>query len=161
MPVPIVRPTTWSAPRAAPKRASTSVATFASLSMKTGSAESLGHDVAERDVGERQVDAHHRVPVALVDQAGDPEADRLHVGVVLQQLGGAFDDRLDERLLGQALDEPVHAVVHLELLVDDAAEQLGAAEVHADDLAAHAWGRCGHCGNIWRAGTGPHRPNPS
>ena len=53
-----------------------------------------------------------------------------------------FDDRIDHRLLRQAGHHPVHAVVDLELLVDDAGEQLRAAEVDSDHLAAHGGGGC-------------------
>ena len=80
MPVPIVITTASLAPRAAPARCSASAATLPSLSTNTGRSEPLGHHVGERDVGQRQVDRDDRDPGALVDQAGDPEADRLDLG---------------------------------------------------------------------------------
>ena len=45
-----------------------------------GKTETLGHQIGEGNVEQRQVDGHHRDPRALVDQAGNAKADRLHLG---------------------------------------------------------------------------------
>ena len=55
-PVPSVSITRSSTPRAAPARHSAIAAAFASLSRPTGTAEALGHVVAEREVVKRKVD---------------------------------------------------------------------------------------------------------
>ena len=105
MPVPIVSPTTSVAPRAAPKRCSTSVVTFASLSMKTGQPEPLRHHVAEREVGESAGSPHiTATPGALVDQAGDAEADRLDVADLRSRSSDTASTIVSTSLL---LEQPV------------------------------------------------------
>ena len=80
IPVPIVSRTTLRAPRATPKRCSASAATLASLSTKTGTPSRSRHQVADRHVGDRQVDGGDREPALAVDRARDAEPDRLDVG---------------------------------------------------------------------------------
>ena len=74
-------------PCAAPKRCSASTATLASLSMQTGQPEALGEEVADRHVGDRQVDGGDRDPPLAIDRAGDAEPDGGRLGPRLERLG--------------------------------------------------------------------------
>ena len=76
IPVPIVSSTAFVAPRAAPQRCSASAATLPSLSISTGQAQSLGHQVADRHVDDREVHRADREAALAVDRAGDPQPDR-------------------------------------------------------------------------------------
>ena len=104
--------------------------------------EALGHDIGEGHVHERKVVGDRRDPAPAIDQAGDPEADRVD-----RPTGGAADlvDGRDdgvEQLAGlQAPDPAVRAVADVEPLVERARQELRPAEVHPDD--AHV-GHVGH-----------------
>ena len=93
------------------------------------------HHVPEGEVLDVEVDRDHRHPGRLVDQARDAEADAVDVRYRGTELLDRLHGGLDHLGLLHPGDLPQGAGVHLEVLVDHAAQQLGASEVDADDLA--------------------------
>ncbi len=86
-----------------------------------GQPEPLGHHVPERDVGQRQVDRDHRDPGALVDQAGNPESDRLHVACRrFAHLLDSIDSHVEQRCLIETRDGPLRSVVYSQLWINRA-----------------------------------------
>ena len=138
IPVPIVRPTTSSAPRPRRTAVPRASATLPSLSMKTGSPSRSRMTSRKGEVGDREVDRNHRHPGGLVDQAGDSEPHRLDVRL------GSRASLTPSAIVSTISPCPspctlrCDAVIDLELLVDDAREHLRAPEVDPDHLA--------HCG---------------
>src|SRR5579875_1028533 len=115
-----------------------------------------------------------RAAAAVVDQRGDAEADRLHrLTGGLAQLPDRVDDHLEQVRLTQPEDRPLDAVMDVELGIEHAAQQLGAAHVDPDDApAGHAGTICSACMSrdsdkqapegdrpyrVYRAGSGAER----
>ena len=98
---------------------------------------------AKAHIGEREVDRLDGHPGARVERAGDAESDR----VDLPADGGAdlFDgvrDEPDELHLIQAEHRAVGTVMDRQISVQRAGQQLGSAEIDADDASL------GHAGHI-------------
>jgi hypothetical protein len=98
-----------------------------------GQPEPLAHQVPERHASERQVRRPQRPPAALLDERGDPEADRLHVRRGRAHLLDGVDEDV-ERLPAIAAAPPaMHPMVHHEAAVHHAAEELRATGVDPDN----------------------------
>ena len=126
-------------PRAAPARCSASIAQLASLSTTTGSAEPLGHQVAEghvaRAAGAACVTATPRA-WSISDGIPKPTA-RTSSSDAARASCDRVDDLSEHLVLVVAARQAVGAVVDVELVVDGPGEQLRAAQVDPD----HAAGR--------------------
>jgi hypothetical protein len=85
--------------------------------------QALGHHVGEGDVRQRQIDRDHRDPRALIDQAGDPESDRLNLAARgLADLFDRVNGRLEERRLVETRYRPLGAMVDREVSIDRAGQ---------------------------------------
>jgi hypothetical protein len=122
MPVPSVSITASSTPRAAPARCSARIATF----------ESLAHQRSERHAVERQMVGHHHGAAFRSYSCGNSEAHAPHVGRRRPGFLHSVHYRLDQLSLVEPLDVTVHTVVHHEVRIHDAAQQLGASSIHSD-----------------------------
>ena len=123
MPVPIVIITASRQPRAAPARCSARSGKVGVVIDVDRQPEALGHHVGEGDVGQRQVDGDHGDSGALIDQAGNPEADRLDLAARrLANLVDRVNGRLEQRRLVETRYRPLGAMVDREVHIDRAGQ---------------------------------------
>jgi hypothetical protein len=121
--------------------------------------EPLGHEVAEREVADRQVDRGHRDAALLVDQRGDSEADRFDLATArLARLPDGVDDPVEQLGGARRARRPVRPVMHVQARIDGAREELGAPEVHPDHAPG---GHVGHHTAPCRSHPGTRRPTRS
>ena len=98
-----------------------------------GKAQPLAHQVPEGDTLERKVRGPRTRAALLVHERGKAESHRIHVGSGRADLLDRLDEDVQRLLAVRPAPHPMHSVVHHKLLVDDAAEQLRATRVDADD----------------------------
>ena len=138
------------APCAAPARHSASAATFASLSTTTGRPSRSAIRSRNGTSLSGRFTAIVAIAAALVDQAGDPEADGVDLARRRRARASstAVDDRVEQLALRRArAPTRCDAVVDVEIRVDDAGEQLRAAEIDPDNaLRRHL----GHYRPAWQ-----------
>ena len=97
-----------------------------------GQAEALAHQVAEANAGERQMVRPSGDAGLPFDQRGDTEADRLHVRGGGAHLVYGADEDLERLLAIGPAPQPVHAMMHHQILVYDASQKLRSPGVDTD-----------------------------
>ena len=151
MPVPSVSSTTSEQPAAAPDARLAEHRAVGVVVDRDRQPDALGHHLVEGDVVQRRIGRLDRHPGPRVERAGDAEADRLdavaHGGPDLLDRVG---DHLHESVLVETVDRTVGTVMDREVRVDRAGQELGAAEVDADDASLE------HAGHD----TAPHHGRP-
>ena len=93
---------------------------------------SLGHEVPDRDVDDRQVHGADRKAALLVDRAGDAESRGAGLGMRLECHPELGFHRVEDLLGGAAEAHLLDPVEYLRALRDDAHEHLRAAQIDAD-----------------------------
>jgi hypothetical protein len=93
--------------------------------------EAFFHLVTEADLGDRDVHGAHHDARPLVDACGHAEAHSSDLGH--RQAGDELGNLVQQRRLGRVVRGALDRLVDVPLLVDDARQHLGPADVDTDD----------------------------
>ncbi len=159
MPVPMVRITASLAPAGGSRPMLGQRRHVAVVVHEHRQAQPLGHDVAEGNVGQREVHRDHAPAGPLVHQARDSEADRgdFGAGRLPSFLNGFYSD-VEQRRLVKTGHGALGAMVDSEPLIDRSGQDLRPAHVDADGASAWHVDHYMQCPICPR--TPPSRPQP-